>query len=313
MEMLKTASCLYILSMHRKCISRVKQSLGRAITQVTLMGALAVFCCWERSCSPRAVEAAAFYPLRDFQRQPDCTRAAGITVAGLYNMNSKPKNESRDFQRPHSNRHRRDDRRRSHKVPFIHQTRQIPVTIGCDRPQGMVTVVTTVLTVAMPEATIRPMRPTITHKILGGVELSGRSSGDWELGGNTTRAQMARNVNGSYYNMIKLLNWKRLLWVSGTPISNSLRGLVTPLDLMWMTMEVDWVPTPDLNAALLYDEQYDPYKPVNRISEQDCIGIFTEQYVEHNPHVEGLKKAYDKHKTLPQSKHGNIRSKQREG
>ncbi|KAH8714546.1 hypothetical protein BGZ61DRAFT_212793 [Ilyonectria robusta] len=162
MEMLKTASYLYILSMHRRCISRVKQSLGRAITQIILMGALAVFYCWERSCSPRAVEAAAFYPLRDFQRQPDYTRPADIAVAGLYNMNNKGKNESRDFQRPHSNRHRRDDRRRSHKGSFIHQTRQIPVTIGCDRPQGMATVVTTA---AMPEATIRPMRHTITHKV----------------------------------------------------------------------------------------------------------------------------------------------------
>ncbi|KAH8714547.1 hypothetical protein BGZ61DRAFT_531157 [Ilyonectria robusta] len=113
--------------------------------------------------------------------------------------------------------------------------------------------------------------------------------------------------------MIKLLNWERLLWVSGTPVSNSLRDLVAPLDLMWMTMEVGWVPTPDLNAALLYDERYDPYKPVNKIGEEECIGIFTEHYVEHNPHVRGLKKAYDKHKTPPQSKHGNIRSKQREG
>ncbi|KAI1072992.1 hypothetical protein LB507_009087, partial [Fusarium sp. FIESC RH6] len=45
-------------------------------------------------------------------------------------------------------------------------------------------------------------------------------------------AQCLRRTSGSCSNLLRLLNWKRLLFVTGTPVAGSLRDLLSPLTLI---------------------------------------------------------------------------------
>ncbi|KAH7198794.1 uncharacterized protein B0J16DRAFT_367828 [Fusarium flagelliforme] len=45
-------------------------------------------------------------------------------------------------------------------------------------------------------------------------------------------AQYLRRTSGSYSNLLRLLNWRRMLFVTGTPIAGSLRDLLSPLTLI---------------------------------------------------------------------------------
>ncbi|KAL2682399.1 hypothetical protein Neosp_006850 [[Neocosmospora] mangrovei] len=98
-------------------------------------------------------------------------------------------------------------------------------------------------------------------------------------------AQYVKRESGSYHNMLRMLSWKRLLFVSGTPLTTSLRDLLSPLSLVHhisgriQSLDVlnesilSWVPG-------LYHADYDPLKAVNKIdhagSEQLTAGIFHE-------------------------------------
>lgn len=42
-------------------------------------------------------------------------------------------------------------------------------------------------------------------------------------------AQYAKKLEGSYNNMLRLLKWEKLVWVTGTPLSSSLRDLLSPI------------------------------------------------------------------------------------
>ncbi|CZR36035.1 uncharacterized protein FPRO_03705 [Fusarium proliferatum ET1] len=50
-------------------------------------------------------------------------------------------------------------------------------------------------------------------------------------------AHIAKKLNGIYNHMLRLLDWKKLLWVTGTPVQSSFRDLLSPLSLMWAAYE----------------------------------------------------------------------------
>lgn len=51
-------------------------------------------------------------------------------------------------------------------------------------------------------------------------------------------AQCLRHTSDSYSNLLRLFNWRRLLFVTGTPIAGSLRDLLSPLTLIAHTNSV---------------------------------------------------------------------------
>ncbi|KPM45986.1 hypothetical protein AK830_g452 [Neonectria ditissima] len=106
----------------------------------------------------------------------------------------------------------------------------------------------------------------------------------------------------SYYNLMRLLKWETLIWVSGTPMANSGRDLIAPLGLFWMSMKIDWTPDPETfpNAALMYDPNYDPYKEVwSKAKEGEeaagkVLGIFHETYLKGHPELIPMEEAFRK-------------------
>ena len=87
------------------------------------------------------------------------------------------------------------------------------------------------------------------------------------------KAQIMRRVTGSYANMVQLFRWKRLLFVTGTPIASSLRDPLSPVtliayankaihDLKGLSSDVaGYVPG-------LYDGKYDAYQLDNEIIDE---------------------------------------------
>lgn len=45
-------------------------------------------------------------------------------------------------------------------------------------------------------------------------------------------AHAVKRTTGSYYNMLRLFRWDRIMWVSGIPILNSLGDIVAPVSLI---------------------------------------------------------------------------------
>lgn len=52
-------------------------------------------------------------------------------------------------------------------------------------------------------------------------------------------AHVAKKLNGIYNHMLRLLDWKKLLWVTGTPVQSSFRDLLSPLSLMWAAYGIE--------------------------------------------------------------------------
>ncbi|KAF5584723.1 snf2 family helicase [Fusarium subglutinans] len=96
-------------------------------------------------------------------------------------------------------------------------------------------------------------------------------------------AHIAKRLNGMYNHMLRLLDWKKLLWVTGTPVQSSFRDLLSPLSLMWA-------------AYGLYDESYDPYTEENKFDDRKNVthGIFTETYLTKFPQFAVLKDVFNK-------------------
>ncbi|KAF5963589.1 hypothetical protein FBULB1_13287 [Fusarium bulbicola] len=96
-------------------------------------------------------------------------------------------------------------------------------------------------------------------------------------------AHNAKKLNGIYNHMLRILDWKKLLWVSGTPILSSFKDLLSPLSLMWATYG-------------LYDESYDPYTEDNTlgVGKNTTHGIFTGSYLTEFPQFTALKDIFDK-------------------
>ncbi|KAH7019095.1 hypothetical protein EDB80DRAFT_869773 [Ilyonectria destructans] len=111
--------------------------------------------------------------------------------------------------------------------------------------------------------------PRFTFKTLNQYEVNFLLSGDEQTAADGNLVEYSNDLlvsNGSF-DIIIADEAQMAKNVSGTPISNSLRDLVAPLDLMWITLEFDWVPIANLDAAVLYHEEYDLYgscTPENR-------------------------------------------------
>ncbi|KAF5009663.1 hypothetical protein FDECE_4132 [Fusarium decemcellulare] len=111
-------------------------------------------------------------------------------------------------------------------------------------------------------------------------------------------AQLAKRADGTYNRVFGILKWRSLLWVSGTPLSSSLRDLLSPLLLMWKALSVTWEPAVDTLGWLpgLYRPDYDPVKTTNAFAGSDSptTGIFSPEFLAQHPELEVLKAAFDK-------------------
>ncbi|KAJ3527284.1 hypothetical protein NM208_g10777 [Fusarium decemcellulare] len=88
-------------------------------------------------------------------------------------------------------------------------------------------------------------------------------------------AHTARRLNSPYNNMLRLIEWRNLLWVSATPVMSSFRDLLSPLSLMWKAYGLHWEPKiPSIGRTQ---------------------GIFTNNYVTKYSDVKPLKKIFEKH------------------
>ncbi|RSL97586.1 hypothetical protein CEP52_010794 [Fusarium oligoseptatum] len=99
-------------------------------------------------------------------------------------------------------------------------------------------------------------------------------------------AQAAKNRRGSFNHTLDMISWKRLMWVTGTPLSSSLRDLHSPLHLMWNALGgLSWEPTEAELGWLpgLYHQDYDPERE-NRFGEGRVTrGIFTDEFRQKYP------------------------------
>ncbi|CVK94439.1 uncharacterized protein FMAN_03543 [Fusarium mangiferae] len=85
-------------------------------------------------------------------------------------------------------------------------------------------------------------------------------------------AHVAKRLNGIYNHMLRLLDWKKLLWVTGTPVQSSFRDLLSPLSLMWAAYE---------------ENKFNDGKDVTH-------GIFTEAFLTKFPQFAALKDVFNK-------------------
>ncbi|KAM0425330.1 hypothetical protein ACHAPT_009386 [Fusarium lateritium] len=105
-------------------------------------------------------------------------------------------------------------------------------------------------------------------------------------------SQFIKRESGSYHQMLRLLTWRRLLFVSGTPLSSSLRDLLSPLSLISHVnsrirslrrleeKSLRWVPG-------LYSPNYDPMTEINRLGGGKLTaGIFHERFLQDVTHEE---------------------------
>ncbi|RSL44137.1 hypothetical protein CEP54_014810 [Fusarium duplospermum] len=99
-------------------------------------------------------------------------------------------------------------------------------------------------------------------------------------------AQAAKNHRRSFHKTLCLISGERLMWVTGTPLSASLRDLLSPLRLMWKAHgDLDWQPT---EAELgwvpgLYHQDYDPEKLNDFGLGRATQGILTDKFRELYP------------------------------
>ncbi|CAF3600281.1 unnamed protein product [Fusarium graminearum] len=107
-------------------------------------------------------------------------------------------------------------------------------------------------------------------------------------------AQIAKKHDGSYNNLLRKFKWDIILWTSGTPLSNSLRDLISPLLLMWRALDVDWKPKIGPIGYLpgLYNAQYDPEKENNEFNGMITKGIFHPSFTALDPAVGKLMEAW---------------------
>jgi hypothetical protein len=75
--------------------------------------------------------------------------------------------------------------------------------------------------------------------------------------------QYLRRTSGSYSNLLRLLNWRRMLFVTGTPIAGCLRDLLSPLTLIAHTNSsiggLSTLPSVAGYNPGLYLEDYNPF------------------------------------------------------
>ncbi|KAJ4129851.1 hypothetical protein NW768_006821 [Fusarium equiseti] len=102
-------------------------------------------------------------------------------------------------------------------------------------------------------------------------------------------AQYLRRTSGPYSNLLRLLNWKHLLFFTGTPIAGSLRDLLSPLTLIAHTNpSVECLSKlPKLVGYIpgLYLEDYNPFENKFEVLEGEKVlgdtrGIFSETFWE---------------------------------
>ncbi|UZP45203.1 hypothetical protein NXS19_013015 [Fusarium pseudograminearum] len=103
-------------------------------------------------------------------------------------------------------------------------------------------------------------------------------------------AQVAREADGLYNNLLRKFQWRILLWTSGTSLSNSLRDLISPPILMWKALGIQWNPAIGRIGYLpgLYHEDYDPLIENNEIRGQITKGILHPDFLANNKGAEAL-------------------------
>ncbi|KAF7553679.1 hypothetical protein G7Z17_g3457 [Cylindrodendrum hubeiense] len=119
---------------------------------------------------------------------------------------------------------------------------------------------------------------------------------DWLI---ADEAQVARNWAGSYRNMMRLLKWESLIWVTGTPLMSSFRDLLSPLSLMSKSLNCTWSPKGEEVGwgPGMYLDSYDPYTETNDNGEgKTTAGIFSQKYLDSHPEAQPLKNIYDMNK-----------------
>ncbi|KAF5547475.1 snf2 family helicase [Fusarium mexicanum] len=96
-------------------------------------------------------------------------------------------------------------------------------------------------------------------------------------------AHIAKKLNGMYNHMLRLLDWKKLLWVTGTPVQSSFRDLLSPLSLMWAAYGIEL----DVDIRSFEENKFNGGKDVTH-------GIFTETYLTKFPQFSALKDVFNK-------------------
>ncbi|UKZ74010.1 hypothetical protein TrVFT333_001664 [Trichoderma virens FT-333] len=105
-------------------------------------------------------------------------------------------------------------------------------------------------------------------------------------------AHMARRLEGVLNQAFRLLNWRHLMWVTGTPLSN-LQDILSPLSLIWKKVGIKvpgiWpIKAGDLEG--LWSEDDDLFKRENVFADGFKIhGIFAESFAAENPSTEWRK------------------------
>ncbi|KAM0484291.1 hypothetical protein ACHAPX_001711 [Trichoderma viride] len=92
-------------------------------------------------------------------------------------------------------------------------------------------------------------------------------------------AHMAKSANKAWNQTFRLLNWKHLVWVTGTPLSSSLADLTSPLTLMWTAYGLNISKLYNMefgNLGGIYDLDYDPYLDENHLPGGVTYGILSE-------------------------------------
>ncbi|KAK4078931.1 hypothetical protein Trihar35433_36 [Trichoderma harzianum] len=100
-------------------------------------------------------------------------------------------------------------------------------------------------------------------------------------------AHLARRVDSIYNRTFRLLSWRWLMWVTGTPLMSGLQDILSPLYLMWPTFGIDM---PLLRSSEieylegLWREDYDPEKEWNVFDRRrKTRGILSESFIEEHP------------------------------
>ncbi|KAL7940427.1 hypothetical protein V8C42DRAFT_356270 [Trichoderma barbatum] len=100
-------------------------------------------------------------------------------------------------------------------------------------------------------------------------------------------AHMARRLDGIFNHTFRLLNWKHLIWVTGTPLMSGLQDILSPLSLMWNKMSID---LPGLwsdeigHMEGLWSEEYDPFEEETIFDDGTRTrGILTDSFMAKHP------------------------------
>ncbi|KAL7929446.1 hypothetical protein V8C35DRAFT_284402 [Trichoderma chlorosporum] len=85
-------------------------------------------------------------------------------------------------------------------------------------------------------------------------------------------AHIAKRVDSIYNHMFRLLNWRNLVWVTGTPLMSGLIDILSPLSLMWpkFGLEMPFLLGHDIDYLEgLWRDEYDPFAEVKKFLERD--------------------------------------------